>query len=109
MSRPLTNPPQMSVRAVVLAILLAMLLGAGNAYIGLFAGLTIASAIPAAVISMAGLRMLDQSEGVCRRKQHTGRERERCLFRLLELRGASLILAVEMRLAVNIVFGFAVA
>src|SRR5262245_45238949 len=53
-----SNPPQMSVRAIVLAILLAMILGAGNAYIGLFAGLTIASAIPAAVISMAVLRML---------------------------------------------------
>jgi putative OPT family oligopeptide transporter len=52
------NPPQMSLRAIVLAILLAMLLGAGNAYIGLFAGLTIASAIPAAVISMAVLRAL---------------------------------------------------
>ena len=58
MSQPSSNPPQMSVRAVVLAILLAMLLGAGNAYIGLFAGLTIASAIPAAVISMAVLRVL---------------------------------------------------
>jgi putative OPT family oligopeptide transporter len=58
MSQPSSHPPQMSVRAVVLAILLAMLLGAGNAYIGLFAGLTIASAIPAAVISMAVLRAL---------------------------------------------------
>jgi putative OPT family oligopeptide transporter len=56
-----SNPPQMSVRAVVLAIVLAMLLGAGNAYIGLFAGLTIASAIPAAVISMAVLRVLGNS------------------------------------------------
>ena len=52
------SPPQMTLRAIVLAILLAMLLGAGNAYIGLFAGLTIASAIPAAVISMAVLRAL---------------------------------------------------
>src|SRR4051812_13636977 len=52
------NPPQMSLRAIILAVLLAMLLAAGNAYIGLFAGLTIASAIPAAVISMAVLRAL---------------------------------------------------
>ena len=58
MSQPSSNPPQMSLRAIILAILLAMLLGAGNAYIGLFAGLTIASAIPAAVISMAVLRIL---------------------------------------------------
>jgi putative OPT family oligopeptide transporter len=61
MSRSSSNPPQMSVRAVILAILLAMLLAAGNAYIGLFAGLTIASAIPAAVISMAVLRVLGNS------------------------------------------------
>jgi len=58
----------MSVRAIILAILLAMLLGAGNAYIGLFAGLTIASAIPAAVISMAVLRALGQ--GRHPREQH---------------------------------------
>ena len=58
MSRPSPNPPQMSVRAIILAILFAMLLGAGNAYIGLFAGLTIASAIPAAVLSMGVLSVL---------------------------------------------------
>ena len=58
MSQPTSHPPQMSLRAIVLAIVLAMLLAAGNAYIGLFAGLTIASAIPAAVISMAVLRAL---------------------------------------------------
>jgi putative OPT family oligopeptide transporter len=52
------NPPQMSVRAVILAIVLAGILGAGNAYIGLFAGLTIASAIPAAVVSMGILGAL---------------------------------------------------
>ncbi len=61
MSHASPNPPQMSLRAVVLAIVLAMLLAAGNAYIGLFAGLTIASAIPAAVISMAVLRLLGNS------------------------------------------------
>jgi putative OPT family oligopeptide transporter len=55
------NQPQMSLRAIILAIVLAILLGAGNAYIGLFAGLTIASAIPAAVISMAVLRALGKS------------------------------------------------
>ncbi len=58
MSQPSSNPPQMSLRAILLAIVLAMLLAAGNAYIGLFAGLTIASAIPAAVISMGVLRVL---------------------------------------------------
>ena len=35
-----------------------MILAAANAYLGLFAGMTIASAIPAAVVSMAVLRAL---------------------------------------------------
>ncbi len=53
-----TVPPQLTVRAITLAIILAMILAAANTYLGLFAGLTIASAIPAAVVSMAVLRVL---------------------------------------------------
>jgi putative OPT family oligopeptide transporter len=53
-----TAVPQLTVRAIVLAIALAMILAAANTYLGLFAGLTIASAIPAAVVSMAVLRLL---------------------------------------------------
>ncbi len=61
MNQPSQNPPQMSVRAVVLAIVLAMVLAAANTYLGLFAGLTIASAIPAAVISMGVLGALGRA------------------------------------------------
>jgi putative OPT family oligopeptide transporter len=49
---------QLSFRAVLLSIVLAMILAAANTYLGLFAGLTIATAIPAAVVSMAVLRVL---------------------------------------------------
>ena len=50
--------PQLTARAIILAIVLAMILAAANTYLGLFAGMTIASAIPAAVVSMAVLRVL---------------------------------------------------
>ena len=50
--------PQLTARAIILAVILAMLLAAANTYLGLFAGMTIASAIPAAVLSMAILRAL---------------------------------------------------
>ena len=50
--------PQLTMRAVILAVVLAMILSAANAYLGLFAGLTIATAIPAAVVSMGVLRLL---------------------------------------------------
>ncbi|MGX5672314.1 OPT family oligopeptide transporter [Thermomonas fusca] len=58
MSNPAKAVPQLTLRAVILAILLAVILSAANAYLGLFAGLTIATAIPAAVVSMGVLRLL---------------------------------------------------
>ena len=51
-------PSELSFRAIVLSVLLATVLAAANTYLGLFAGLTIATAIPAAVVSMAVLRVL---------------------------------------------------
>ncbi len=50
--------PQLTARAIILSVVLAMILAAANTYLGLFAGLTIATAIPAAVVSMAVLRVL---------------------------------------------------
>ncbi|QIK80248.1 oligopeptide transporter, OPT family [Lysobacter sp. HDW10] len=52
------SPRQLTFRAVILSIILAVILSAANAYLGLFAGLTIATAIPAAVVSMGVLRLL---------------------------------------------------
>ena len=56
--REISTLPQLTFRAVTLAIILAVILAAANTYLGLFAGMTVASAIPAAVVSMAVLRML---------------------------------------------------
>jgi putative OPT family oligopeptide transporter len=52
---------QLTVRAILLSLVLTVLLAAANAYLGLFAGLTVATAIPAAVVSMGVLRMLGRS------------------------------------------------
>jgi putative OPT family oligopeptide transporter len=49
------------VKAVVLSILLAAVLAGANAYLGLFAGMTVSASIPAAVVSMAVLRLFRQS------------------------------------------------
>lgn len=48
---------EITVKALVLGAVLSVLLGGANAYLGLFAGLTVSASIPAAVISMAVLRM----------------------------------------------------
>jgi putative OPT family oligopeptide transporter len=53
--------PEITVKAVVLSVLLAAVLAAANAYLGLFAGMTVSASIPAAVASMAILRLFRQS------------------------------------------------
>src|SRR6201991_2229703 len=52
---------ELTVRGVILGILLTLVVTAANVYLGLRVGLTFASAIPAAVISMALLRAFRSS------------------------------------------------
>ena len=52
---------EFTVRAIVLGLLMTGVLGAANAYLGLRAGMTIAATYPAAVISMAVLRLMKGS------------------------------------------------
>ncbi len=49
---------EFTTRAVILGLILTAILGSANAYLGLRAGMTIAATYPAAVISMAVLRLL---------------------------------------------------
>ena len=53
--------PEITVKAVVLSVILAAILAAANAYLGLFAGMTVSASIPAAVASMAILRLFRRS------------------------------------------------
>jgi len=53
--------PEITVKAVVLSVILAAVLAAANAYLGLFAGMTVSASIPAAVTSMAILRLFRES------------------------------------------------
>lgn len=58
---PTATLPEITVKAVVLSVFLAAVLAAANAYLGLFAGMTVSASIPAAVASMAILRLFRQS------------------------------------------------
>jgi len=49
---------ELTLRALLLGFVLSAVLGAANAYLGLFAGMTVSASIPAAVLSMAILRGL---------------------------------------------------
>ena len=52
---------EFTVRALLLGLVMSVILGAANAYLGLRAGMTIAATYPAAVIGMAVLRMMKGS------------------------------------------------
>jgi len=58
---PTMAMPEFTARAVILGLLMTGILGAANAYLGLRAGMTIAATYPAAVISMAVLRLMKGS------------------------------------------------
>ncbi len=55
---PQSTMAEFTVKAVLLGILMAIFLGAANAYVGMKAGLTVAATFPAAVVAMALLRPL---------------------------------------------------
>jgi len=58
--KPYISPDQsmkeISFKAIFLGIIMAVILGAANAYLGLLVGMTVAATFPAAVIAMAVLR-----------------------------------------------------
>jgi putative OPT family oligopeptide transporter len=56
-----TNMREFTLRALLIGIVLAVVLGAANAYLGLKAGMTIAATYPAAVIGMAILKVFKGS------------------------------------------------
>jgi putative OPT family oligopeptide transporter len=56
-----TDLPELTFRAVLLGVLMAIVLGAANAYLGMRAGLTVAATFPAAVVAMAALRAMGGS------------------------------------------------
>ena len=50
--------PEITITSVVMGIILAVVFGAANAYLGLRVGMTVSASIPAAVISMGVIRVL---------------------------------------------------
>ena len=55
------NTPEITLKAILLGIVLSMVLAGANAYLGLFAGMTVSASIPAAVISMGVLSLFKKS------------------------------------------------
>ena len=56
--------PEFTVTSVLIGIILAVVFGAANAYIGLLVGMTISASIPAAVISMGIIRVILRRDSI---------------------------------------------
>ncbi len=56
--------PEFTVTSVVMGVILAVIFGAANAYLGLRVGMTVSASIPAAVISMGVIRVLLKKDSV---------------------------------------------
>ncbi len=56
--------PELTVTSIVIGVLLAVIFGAANAYLGLRVGMTVSASIPAAVISMGIIRILMRKNSI---------------------------------------------
>ena len=56
--------PEFTVTSVIMGILLAVIFGGANAYLGLRVGMTVSASIPAAVISMAVIRVIMRKDSI---------------------------------------------
>lgn len=56
--------PEFTLTSIILGIVLAIIFGAANAYLGLRVGMTVSASIPAAVISMAIIRVILKKESI---------------------------------------------
>jgi len=56
--------PEITVTSIVMGIILAVVFGAANAYLGLRVGMTVSASIPAAVIAMGVIRVLMKKNSI---------------------------------------------
>ncbi len=56
--------PEFTVTSVIMGVLLAVIFGAANAYLGLRVGMTVSASIPAAVISMGVIRVIMRKDSI---------------------------------------------
>ena len=56
--------PEFTVTALLIGILLSIVFGAANAYLGLLVGMTVSASIPAAVISMGIIRVILRKDSI---------------------------------------------
>ena len=56
--------PELTITSIIIGIILAVIFGAANAYLGLRVGMTVSASIPAAVVSMGVIRVIMRKNSI---------------------------------------------
>ncbi len=64
-----SSPKELTIRAVVLGLVLSVVMGAANVYVGLKAGMTVSASIPAAVMAMLLFRLFFKDSSILEANQ----------------------------------------
>ena len=56
--------PELTVTSIIMGVLLAVIFGAANGYLGLRVGMTVSASIPAGVISMGVIRIIMRKNSI---------------------------------------------
>ena len=62
--------PEFTVTSIIMGVILAVIFGAANAYLGLRVGMTVSASIPAAVISMGVIRKIMKKNSILESNCH---------------------------------------
>ena len=56
--------PEITVTSIIMGVLLSVIFGAANAYLGLRVGMTVSASIPAAVLAMGVIRIIMRNNSI---------------------------------------------
>ena len=60
---------ELKIRTIIIGLILSIIMGAANVYLGLKAGMTVSASIPAAVVGMLLLRLISKSPSILEANQ----------------------------------------
>ena len=88
--------PEMTATSVIMGVILAIVFGAANAYLGLRVGMTVSASIPAAVISMGVLNLMPWAGPTMRAATVLGIEAGSLWQTILPIQACGIVLALAV-------------
>ena len=67
--RTFTMISELKIRTIIIGLMLSIMMGSANVYLGLKAGMTVSASIPAAVVGMLLLKLISKSPSILEANQ----------------------------------------